>query len=520
MSQISAKPRKSRQSHLDLLALSFEDTEVPCASYVEALSENYWRALADGASESEVDVLLAEMCRWLLGHVTTSILDKIEPRVTAHRHKRVPKVTARTSTNLIISDSLLSWCRYCRVTEDDVEACFGDILDDCFYQLLAVVQIPSYDSARLRSLLSTEVAKRVNLVMSYRTGSHSVKSHSLMMEMNNNIINIVKMCKKPLSPQHPAKNNMNIYDIMLNLPKLDEDDSLLQESAETSAETSTETSSETSTETSSGTSSETSSGTSAENSAEPKGENSAETSSETSSETSAEPSAKNSAEPKGENSAETSAENSAEPKGENSAETSAKNSAEPKGENSAEPSAEPSTETSSETSSETSTETSTETSSETSSGTSAENSAEPKGENSAETSSETSAEPSAKNSAEPKGENSAETSAETSAENSAEPSAENSAEPKGENSAETSSEPSTETSAENSAVTGAESAESQTLLLEFDNFLTLFLATLVGYIAKKTQTSVGNIDLLKRIGRIQLQGTQPERPKPVYKLTL
>ncbi|XP_006809092.1 uncharacterized protein LOC102775699 isoform X2 [Neolamprologus brichardi] len=193
-----------RCSHVSLPLFRFGHIERCLRNYLDNLSHGQWTALATDDISSDVVDLLTQMCRALIGHISTLVYKVIRPQVSCwpHNHDRGDKESSADRINV---EPLLDGCSYCRVTEDDIQASLRNIFHNCFGRVLGCGQRRSCDSDKLLTLFSVSIAKNVNSALSRITGSTSLQSDRSTSPTNfvgmvYSVVNILKDCVNISSP--------------------------------------------------------------------------------------------------------------------------------------------------------------------------------------------------------------------------------------------------------------------------------------------------------------------------------
>ncbi|XP_039858507.1 uncharacterized protein LOC120715553 isoform X1 [Simochromis diagramma] len=230
-----------RCSHLSVPLFRFGDIERCLRNYLDDLSLRQWTALATDDVSSDVVDLLTEMCRALIGHISTVVYKVIRRQVSCcpHNHDRGDK---ESSADRMKVEPLLDGCSYCRVTEDDIQASLRNIFHYCFGWVLGFGQRRSCDSDKLLTLFSVSIAKNVNSALSRITGSTSLQSDRSTSPTNfvgmvHSVANILKDFTKTLAPSF-VDGESRSYSIV-DSPNSEEDDDFKPESAETFKSTQT-----------------------------------------------------------------------------------------------------------------------------------------------------------------------------------------------------------------------------------------------------------------------------------------
>ncbi|XP_034096490.1 uncharacterized protein LOC117562717 [Gymnodraco acuticeps] len=148
-------------------------------SFLNDCTDVSWQLLSDGKMDSDAIILLTRMCQEITDTLTILILEVTLPQVNKwmdwveeenHRNACIPAsfptvYTQRTRT-------------YDRVTEDDVEASFGNCLDCCFGMALGLPQSKTEQSQALLALFIVSITKRVNSGLQELTQPSSSNSSS------------------------------------------------------------------------------------------------------------------------------------------------------------------------------------------------------------------------------------------------------------------------------------------------------------------------------------------------------
>ncbi|KAK5929606.1 hypothetical protein CgunFtcFv8_010826 [Champsocephalus gunnari] len=122
-----------------------------------------WQLLSDGKIDSDAVILLTRMCQDITDTLTILILEVTLPQV----NKWMDWVEEENHKNASITASFPSVYTqrtrtYDRVTEDDVEASFGNCLDCCFGMALGLPQSKTEQSQAVLALFVVSITKRVN----------------------------------------------------------------------------------------------------------------------------------------------------------------------------------------------------------------------------------------------------------------------------------------------------------------------------------------------------------------------
>ncbi|KAK5932748.1 hypothetical protein CgunFtcFv8_004427 [Champsocephalus gunnari] len=122
-----------------------------------------WQLLSDGKIDSDAAILLTRMCQDITDTLTILIMEVTLPQV----NKWMDWVEEENHKNASITASFPSVYTqrtriYDRVTEDDVEASFGNCLDCCFGMALGLPQSKTEQSQALLALFIVSITKRVN----------------------------------------------------------------------------------------------------------------------------------------------------------------------------------------------------------------------------------------------------------------------------------------------------------------------------------------------------------------------
>ncbi|XP_030601053.1 uncharacterized protein LOC115791094 [Archocentrus centrarchus] len=191
------------RSHLDMPLFTFPVFKETVSNWMDNLSDDDWLDLHNDENGIHKLALISDMSQALIEENAIFLLNHIRIQISANPHEHVPmdnKSSSADTSKLVNSQPLFDGCSYCRVTQDDVQSSFGDVLDTCFGQFMGTVQRRSFDSARICTLLSVEIAKHVNSALSHSTVQTSVRSRrftpqSKLKEIAHHVINIFCICK-------------------------------------------------------------------------------------------------------------------------------------------------------------------------------------------------------------------------------------------------------------------------------------------------------------------------------------
>ncbi|XP_030575424.1 uncharacterized protein LOC115773058 [Archocentrus centrarchus] len=148
-------------SHLKLPVVALEDFEKVVTPYVQDISHDEWIYLDAYDSGSEVSILLADMCHAVIGEISALILQGVEPQALASKHYH------SSGDDGTVQDG----SSHCRVTEQDVQACFRNSLHCYFGEALDVAEESSHNLDQLVRLFSAEITKTVNSSLAQLTWS-------------------------------------------------------------------------------------------------------------------------------------------------------------------------------------------------------------------------------------------------------------------------------------------------------------------------------------------------------------
>ncbi|KAJ4924333.1 hypothetical protein JOQ06_000573 [Pogonophryne albipinna] len=132
-------------------------------SFINDSTDVSWQLLSDGEIDSDAIILLTRMCQEITDTLTMLILEVTLPQV----NKWMDWVEKENHNNACITASLPTVYTqrthtYDRVTEEDVEASFGNCLDCCFGMALGLPQSKTEQSQALLALFIVSITKRVN----------------------------------------------------------------------------------------------------------------------------------------------------------------------------------------------------------------------------------------------------------------------------------------------------------------------------------------------------------------------
>ncbi|XP_030579794.1 uncharacterized protein LOC115776310 [Archocentrus centrarchus] len=138
--------------------LFLEELISPC---LNAISYEEWMSLDTNDSGSEVVVLLSDMCGAVLGTISNLILEIVEPLVITSGH------------DLSCGDDVTvqGGCSNFKVMEENIEACFGNSLNQYFVEALDIAEGSCNTLDELVRLFTAEVTKKVTSSLAQVTGS-------------------------------------------------------------------------------------------------------------------------------------------------------------------------------------------------------------------------------------------------------------------------------------------------------------------------------------------------------------
>ncbi|XP_030598476.1 uncharacterized protein LOC115789273 [Archocentrus centrarchus] len=232
----SCEPGEMRCSDLDVPLLTVEDIGM-IKNYLCHLSYEQWTVLDSDAICLDA-AQLCKMCQIVIRDISVLVLKNIEFQVLSKPHVHVPNDDKGTTSKSLNGEPLLDGCSYCRVTEDDIQATLDHVLEKCFGLALGLKQKRSYESDRLCTLFSAEIAKNVNSALRNITGSTSLQSDefispSNLKEMVGHVINILITCRNSQiypevqkSERHSSKTDTISYTTQQSHDLLDFLDSL------------------------------------------------------------------------------------------------------------------------------------------------------------------------------------------------------------------------------------------------------------------------------------------------------
>ncbi|KAK1876347.1 E3 ubiquitin-protein ligase CSU1 [Dissostichus eleginoides] len=149
-------------------------------SFLNDCTNVSWQLLSDGKIDSDMIILLTRMCQEIIDTLTILILEATLPQV----NKWMDWVEEENHKNACITASVPTEPRvytqrtrtYDRVTEEDVEASFGNCLDCCFGMALGLQQGKTEQSQALLALFIVSITKRVNYGLQELTQPSSANS--------------------------------------------------------------------------------------------------------------------------------------------------------------------------------------------------------------------------------------------------------------------------------------------------------------------------------------------------------
>ncbi|GLD64839.1 uncharacterized protein AKAME5_001635100 [Lates japonicus] len=156
-----------RCSDLDVPLFISETFEPVIDIFLKDIRDEQWMLLEARNIDSDMILLLSNMCHAIVEMASDLILEAVEPQVFTWVQRQTSLDGASSSTNT----SILKDRNYHRVTEEDIQASFGDSLQQCFGASLGVEQERSLDSDKLLGLFSAAVKRRVNLELDLINGS-------------------------------------------------------------------------------------------------------------------------------------------------------------------------------------------------------------------------------------------------------------------------------------------------------------------------------------------------------------
>ncbi|XP_030592254.1 uncharacterized protein LOC115784979 [Archocentrus centrarchus] len=138
--------------------LFLEEIISPC---LNGISYEDWMSLDTNDSGSEVVVLLSDMCGVVISTVSNLILEIVEPLIFTSGH------------DLSCGDDVTvqGVCSNFKVMEENIEACFGNSLNQYFVEALDIAEGSCNTLDELVRLFSAEVTKKVNSSLAQVTGS-------------------------------------------------------------------------------------------------------------------------------------------------------------------------------------------------------------------------------------------------------------------------------------------------------------------------------------------------------------
>ncbi|KAL3045531.1 hypothetical protein OYC64_013740 [Pagothenia borchgrevinki] len=153
-------------SDLDMPMLTPDIFQPIIKSFLNDCTNVSWQLLSDGKIDSDAIILLTRMCQEIIDRLTMLILEVTLPQV----NKWMDWVEEENHRNACMTASIPTKSSvytqrthiYDRVTEEDVEASFGNCLDCCFGMALGRQQGKTEQSQALLALFIVSIAKRVN----------------------------------------------------------------------------------------------------------------------------------------------------------------------------------------------------------------------------------------------------------------------------------------------------------------------------------------------------------------------
>ncbi|XP_030578042.1 uncharacterized protein LOC115774775 [Archocentrus centrarchus] len=147
--------------HLKLPLVTPESLEKVIGPCVQDISHKEWMSLDGCENGSEVGILLFDMCRALIGEISTLVLEDVEPQVLASDHYHLCGD----------DETVQGGCSHCRVTEQDIQACFRNSLHRYFSEALNIAEQSSHSLDHLVRLFSAQITKSVNSSLAQLTWS-------------------------------------------------------------------------------------------------------------------------------------------------------------------------------------------------------------------------------------------------------------------------------------------------------------------------------------------------------------
>ncbi|XP_030599435.1 uncharacterized protein LOC115789967 [Archocentrus centrarchus] len=138
--------------------LFLEELISPC---LNGISYEEWMSLDTNDSGSEVVVLLSDMCSEVIITNSNLILEIVEPLIFTSGHDLSCGNDA----------TVQGGCSNFKVMEENIEACFGNSLNQYFVEVLDIAEGSCDTLDELVRLFSAEVTKKVNLLLAQVTGS-------------------------------------------------------------------------------------------------------------------------------------------------------------------------------------------------------------------------------------------------------------------------------------------------------------------------------------------------------------
>ncbi|XP_030586204.1 uncharacterized protein LOC115780908 [Archocentrus centrarchus] len=124
--------------------------------YVRDISHDEWTSFANNITGPKVFLALFDMCCGVIREISALVRKFVEPQLLASGH------------NHLIGEP---GCRYCRVPEKSIQACFRNSLFHYFREALDVAQESSYILDQIVIMFSEAITQKVNSSLAQFTGS-------------------------------------------------------------------------------------------------------------------------------------------------------------------------------------------------------------------------------------------------------------------------------------------------------------------------------------------------------------